>query len=95
MADAKSQAIAREEREQKLLDRLDRLERVEGKLDRLLALLDDEGKPANDENQVPLEVSKEELPNTPTIVPVTAADSDAADDKKAADEKKADKPKNK
>ena len=53
MADAKSQAIAREQaeaerigREQQIAQRLDRLEQVEEKLDRLLELLtpDEDGK---------------------------------------------------
>lgn len=50
MADAKSQAIARENREQQLIERLDRLERVEEKLDQLLdrlALVE----PADDEKK--------------------------------------------
>ena len=102
MADAKSQAIARE---QEAIERAERedgilktMRRIERKLDLLLdAQVNGEVLDTSNENQVPLEVSKEELPDTPTIVPVTAADDTGdkqpADDKKAADEKKADKPK--
>jgi hypothetical protein len=84
MASPKAEAIAREQAEQERAAREDgmlkTLRRIERKLD---ALLGDEA----DDEQAPLEVPADELAETPTLVPVTAADGDGGDEEKADDKK--------